>query len=285
MSKQQAHAAIGATDVGPIDVEHIGLGPVNLGAMLFTMVDPHRGHEAAYNRWYERDHLIAGCTVGPYCFGAKRWVAPRPYKDLRYLADGENPVADDSAKGSYLALYWLLDGWVQEWNRWAFREFKWLHENGRMYPHRDHVHTLLYDHDWAHYRDPDPVPVSLALDHPYKGLAVVVGEAADGDREAFDGWAREELLPGFQPSATVDMTLSFSGIPLQVEAKDVAKDDAGGGRFLHLHFLREDPLEVWGDTFAKLPATVEESGRGRISWAGAFIPTIPGTDTYTDQLW
>ena len=69
------HAAIGATDVGPVDVADIGLGPIRLGAMLFTMIEPHRGHEVAYNRWYERDHLYAGCTVGPYNFAAKRWVA------------------------------------------------------------------------------------------------------------------------------------------------------------------------------------------------------------------
>ncbi len=277
-------AAIGATDVGPVDVEDVGLGPVGLGATLFTLVDPHRGHEAAYNRWYERDHLIAGCTVGPYCFAAKRWVATRACKDLRLVVPG-NPVSDDPLQGSFLALYWLLAGWVQQWNRWAFREFRWLHDNGRMFPHRDHVHTLLYEHDWAHYRVPDPVPVSLALDHPYRGLAVVVGEAADGDRARFDAWAREEGLPGLQASGAVDQTLSFTGIPLQVEAKDVARDDGGDGRFVHLHFLRHDPLESFEDTFGGLPARVEAAGVGRVTWAGPFLPTIPGTDTYTDQLW
>jgi len=44
------------TDVG---------GQVRLGTMLFTLVEPHRGHEVAYNRWYERDHFYAGCMVGP----------------------------------------------------------------------------------------------------------------------------------------------------------------------------------------------------------------------------
>ena len=35
-------------------------GEVRLGSMLFTLVEPHRGHEVAYNRWYERDHFYAG---------------------------------------------------------------------------------------------------------------------------------------------------------------------------------------------------------------------------------
>ena len=51
--------------------------PVKVGSMLFTMVDPHPGHEVAYNRWYERDHFYAGCMVGPWLFAGRRWVAPR----------------------------------------------------------------------------------------------------------------------------------------------------------------------------------------------------------------
>ena len=49
--------------------------PVKLGSMLFTVVEPHRGHEVAYNRWYERDHFYAGCMVGPYNFAGRRFVA------------------------------------------------------------------------------------------------------------------------------------------------------------------------------------------------------------------
>jgi len=34
--------------------------PVKLGSMLFTLVEPRRGHEVAYNRWYERTISIQG---------------------------------------------------------------------------------------------------------------------------------------------------------------------------------------------------------------------------------
>ena len=51
--------------------------PVRVGSMLFTLVDPEKGHEVAYNRWYERDHFYAGCMVGPWLFAGSRWVAPR----------------------------------------------------------------------------------------------------------------------------------------------------------------------------------------------------------------
>ena len=40
--------------------------PVAVGSMLFTLVDPHRGREVDYNRWYERDHFYAGCMIGAW---------------------------------------------------------------------------------------------------------------------------------------------------------------------------------------------------------------------------
>ena len=78
--------------VGPeieaVMISMIGVNdyPVRAGSMLYTLVDPNRGHEVAYNRWYERDHFYAGCMVGPYFFAGRRYVATRPLKDLRFPA-------------------------------------------------------------------------------------------------------------------------------------------------------------------------------------------------------
>ena len=69
--------------------------------MLFTMVDPQRGHEVAYNRWYERDHFYAGCLVGPWLFAGRRWVAPRALKALRFPRESEIARPDATA-GSYV---------------------------------------------------------------------------------------------------------------------------------------------------------------------------------------
>src|SRR6184192_4512422 len=46
---------------------------IELGSMLFTLVEPHRGHEVAYNRWYERDHFYSGCMIGPGILAGKKW--------------------------------------------------------------------------------------------------------------------------------------------------------------------------------------------------------------------
>lgn len=262
--------------------EDIGLGPIDVAAMLFTMVEPHPGHEVAYNRWYERDHFYAGCMIGPGNFAGRRWVAPRRYKELRHTGDGR--VTDDPMTGSYLALYWVLDGMVQEWNRWAYRQLKQLHADGRMFEHRDHVHTLLYTRDYGVYRDPDPVPAALALDHPFKGLVAVIGEAS-ADRYELDAWFREEHLPHALRGSAAAMCLSFTPLPLLVDAPGVPKDEGSDAKFVHLYFLDADPLDVWErDGFADIASTMAATGLGRVDWAGPFIPTIPGTDTYTDQL-
>ena len=71
----------------------MGADPVKLGTILFTLVEPHRGHEVAYNRWYERDHFYAGCMVGPWCFAGRRFVATRACKDLRYPDESQMQVA------------------------------------------------------------------------------------------------------------------------------------------------------------------------------------------------
>lgn len=240
--------------MSPADtVEDIGLGPIDVGSMLFTLVEPHRGHEVAYNRWYERDHFYAGCLVGAYNFAGRRFVAPRRLKALRTPAD---------APGSYLALYWILADHHDEWNRWAYRELKQLHADDRMFPHRDHIHTLLYTRDRVDHRDDDPVPAALALDHPFGGLVVVRGEG--------------EHRPPLPASAA--MRITWTPMPLLVDAPGVEKDEGGADRFVHLYFLERDPEEVWDDYagFADDPV---------VEWLGPFIPTIPGTDTYTDELW
>ena len=82
--------------------------PVRTGSMLYTLVDPNKGHEVAYNRWYERDHFYAGCLIGPWLFAGKRWVATRDLKDLRFPEDSNVTTPVD--RGTYLATYFVLEG-------------------------------------------------------------------------------------------------------------------------------------------------------------------------------
>jgi hypothetical protein len=251
-------------------------GEIRLGSALFTMVEPHRGHEVAYNRWYERDHFYAGCLVGPWLFAGRRWVATRDLKDLRFGDDAE--VFGDVRRGSYLAVYWVIDGKHDEHVAWALDQVTWLHANGRMFAERDHVHTLLYRYEWLVDGLDRGVPPELALDHPYQGLVVTMVERAEGvDSADVHTWVRAEC-----PSA---LALGFTPIPLPPDAP-VAQPglDHLDRRTLVLGFTEEQPGRVW-DAHRAMCATAGARGIGRVVWTSPFRPTVPGTDRYTDELW
>ncbi len=257
--------------------------PVKLGSILFTMVEPHKGHEVEYNRWYERDHFYAGCMIGANNFAGNRYVATRDLKALRYPS--ESPITPAPETGSYVAIYWILDGAHDEWNKWAVKQVRWLHANGRMFAERDHIHTLLYKYAFPVSQDADGVPPELALDHRYAGIVSVMTDAT-GDRDAYGAWLRDEFLPGFLAKLPGSQVLTFTPLPLLGDAPgDVPRTENDDQRYLHLFFLEQDPREVWDATFASLGKDLAESGQGSLVWAGPFIETVKGTDTYTDQLW
>jgi len=262
-----------------------GAEPIKLGSMLFTLVEPHRGQEVAYNRWYERDHFYAGCMIGPYQFAGKRFVATAPLKALRHR--GSAAVTGQDGRGSYLALYWVLDGYHDVWNRWAVDQVKALHKAGRMFAARDHVHTLLYRYAWEQPREPDGLPSELALDHPSGGLiAVFTDRADDVSVESFEAWQRTEHLPALLPGTAARLVVAADPLPLLVDAPgDVPRTEADDRRQLTLWFLDSDPAAAWEEVVSEHERALDKAGMASVVAAMGFIPTIPGTDTYTDQLW
>ena len=248
-------------------------GEVRLGSMLFTLVEPHRGHEAAYNRWYERDHFYAGCLVGPWLFAGRRWVATRALKDLRFGTDVDR--FGGAARGSYVAVYWILDGRHDDHVDWALRQVHWLHANGRMFAERDHVHTLMYRHAWT--TGTSGVPAELALDHPFSGMTATLVRPAPGvTTDEVGRFVAERFTP--------ELELGFTPIPLDPDAP-VAQEGADvEGCSLHLSFTHDSPATWWDEQRAAARVLADE-GVGQMLWTAPFIPTIPGTDTYTDELW
>ena len=229
--------------------------------MLFTLVEPPPGFEVAYNRWYERDHFYAGCMVGPWLFAGRRWVATRDLKEQRTGAQGDRLGGRDL--GSYLAVYWILDGHHDEHVDWALRQVQWLHANGRMFAERDHVHTLLYRHRWTVAAEDDGVPAELALDHPFGGMtASLVRPGADASPEGVTATVGD--------GAT--LSIGFEPIPLPPDAP-VSQQGLDGldGTTMVLSFHEAAPPPP-------------PDGDATVLWTAPFIPTIPGTDRYTDQL-
>ncbi len=54
-------------------------------------------------------------------------------------------------------------------------------------------------------------------------------------------------------------------------------------RVMNLSFTTESPA-TWWDEQHEAAAQLEADGIGTMLWTAPFIPTIPGTDTYTDLL-
>jgi hypothetical protein len=257
--------AEGASDLG---------GEVRLGSMLFTLVEPHRGHEVAYNHWYERDPFYAGCMVGPWLFAGRRWVATRGLKDLRFGSDVDRFGGAD--RGSYVAVYWILDGRHDDHVDWALRQVHWLHANGRMFAERDHVHTLMYRHAWT--TSAGGVPAELALDHPFGGMtATLVRPAAGVGADELGRFVAERFAP--------ELELGFTPVALDPDAP-VSQQGLEGidDCLLNLSFTTASPTTWWHEQRAA-GELLHDEGVGEMLWTAPFVPTIPGTDTYTDELW
>jgi hypothetical protein len=257
--------------------------PIRVGSMLWVFTDPHKGHELAYNRWYERDHYYAGCMIGASNFAGSRWVATRRHKDARFPEQPDMPFARDA--GSYACVYYILDERHEDWLEWSTPQANWLYTVDRGFNSRTHYNTGTYRYAWRAYRDADPVPLELALDHRYPGLVALWVEPAGGATAAdVDQWFDREL-PAWLDGSPVATVSSWSYIPLRDDKADFVPDDPSGARrTLQLHFVEGDPLDSW-DRHRALGAALDASGVGRIVFAAPFVATDIGTDRYVDEIW
>ena len=272
----------------PLEAGGIGDYPVRVGSMLLTMVDPHQGYEKAYNRWYERDHYYAGCMIGPWLFAGSRWVATRELKDARWPADSK-AVADPIDHGSYVAIYWVEKGHhADHFDDWARPQVADLYRDGRGFPKRTHTHTALFDYRGSSYRDGDPVPTVLALDHGYGGLVILWWDATSGSAADLLS-ALGEYTDAALAGSPVEIAAAFTPCEGEEEVRkqqpmDLGSMPGGPERLVQLLF-------VHGDVRAALPAVqaytdaVTGAGLATLALAAPWHRTVVGTDTYVDQLW
>ncbi len=257
---------------------------VALGSILVSLLEPAEGKAKEFNRWYERDHFYAGCMTGETFFSGRRFVATRAMKDLRYPASSK--IVEDASEGSFLALYWMERGHHVEAEAWAVERVLSLGENGRMMPGRRAVHASFYAHRYAACRDADGIPPEVALDHLFAGVVMVLSERPEGvSAEEREAWMLETHLPQVLPGSDIALCLSLD--PLQLpEASPVYSAPPSGfdRRHLDLYFVEGDPRENWGTTFAGIGAAQSAAGMGEVGFASGFIPTIPGTDRYVDEI-
>jgi hypothetical protein len=186
-------------------------------------------------------------------FYAAAMAGPGMYAGARWVATRDcKELRSPDTRGTYLATYWVLPGQQAAWDEWAAREYASMPPE-RLFAARDHVHTAVYEYAWDTRADGAPAPAT-ALDHGFAGVIMIAG----ADLRAWSERAVNTDVPlvlGFAPGRTI-MT---SADP--------------GEHELALAFTEVDPRIAWSGL--TLPAAY---------FASPFLATIPGTDTYTDEV-
>ena len=189
--------------------------PIKLGTLLFTMVEPEKGHEVEYNRWYEHDHFYSGCMVGAVAVRRRplrRHPAPEgpalPRRDRHDPRPAHRVVPRDllGARGQARR----VEPVGGRTGQLAARERPHVRQRAR-------TSTRCSTRSVGRTaRDDDGCTIELALDHNYPGLVVVAGDVKDGHtHDEVDAWFRDTYLPdaSAQPWGP-DLVLDATTLPL-----------------------------------------------------------------------
>jgi hypothetical protein len=241
-----------------------------LATALVALIEPHAGQAVAFNRWYERDHFYSAVMAGPGVISGARWVATRAAKAARI----GNGLFGDPAGSSFLATYWLEAGGQARWDDWVPGRMGELVAQERMFAGRDHVHTAVYERAWAVESRSGP-PIEVALDRGYAGLiALAVDRRRQLDLAAVESWHRGLV----QAVPELDVSVALTQQRLVLSALEAPLDDPAR-HVLLLAFTAADPITLWHDEVRDRALEF-----GAIGFGGPFLATVPGTDTYADDL-
>jgi hypothetical protein len=249
---------------------------VDVGHAVFALHEPNPGCERAFNRWYERDHMYVGGILSPWTIGAARWVATARLKGLRFGSGPFGALTD----GSYLATYWIQRDQLADQQKWVAEQLT----GAARFDGKSVQTATTYDHVGAWRRDPDGVPLFLALAHGYRGVAwLVLQRSADGTVADLSRWLFEDYAPEHWSGSAVASAIGFSPRPKEPWWPRAAPEVEGvEDRLMVACFIDEEPSQSWSELFAPLPGSI--AGVGEVLFAGPFIPTVVGTDRYCDEL-
>ena len=259
--------------------------PIRIGTMLYTLVEPHRGHQVAYNRWYERDHFYAGCQIGAYNFAGARFVATAALKGLRYPT-GPTPWSPIRRPAAISGVYYVLDGHHDEWNRWAVDQVNVLHAAGRMF----NSGTTSIPASTTSSGSTGATRTACRPSSPS-----TTGSRAwcrsSSSRPRGDPRADRRLVPRPVPALGPARLAGGHGAGLQPPSpagrrprrRPPQRRRPTGGCCCSTSSTRTRRRA--GTRCSPASRALADAGLGRVQWASPFIGTVPGTDTYTDQLW
>jgi len=258
-----------------------GANDTALGSAFISLVEPHAGYERAYTRWYEDDHFYAGAMTFPWWFAGRRWIATSALRAMRAPA----PLSLDA--GWSLATYWITAGRLHDQVRWLEATVALLRAQGRMFEQRTHVMTGFFEllSSWS---AAGHAPRALhALDYPYAGVVLELLDAPCAARRPdLLSWLGARHVPQRLAAGDAAQCLCFAPLawPGDGETSWFDYAEPQPQRLALLWFLLSDPGAKWASTFALHERLLQGGGYGRLEFVGGFIPTLPGSDRYLDEL-
>ncbi|MDE3206914.1 MAG: hypothetical protein KGQ66_22135, partial [Acidobacteriota bacterium] len=150
--------------------------------------------------------------------------------------------------------------------------------------------TVVVDHLGAAYRDEDPVPVDLALDHGYPGIIIAWLDGRDGRPAAgLHEEVSRRILPEVLSGSPIEIASSWTPTTPSEEASTggpmpLGSPAGGPNRLLQIFFVGGELTPALEAVRAYTDA-VEREGLADTQLVAPFYRTTPGRDTYLDQLW
>jgi hypothetical protein len=166
----------------------------------------------------------------------------------------------------------------------------WLYSNNRGFAERRHIHTVVVDHVGASYRDDDPVPVDLALDHGYPGVVLAWFDGRDG-RTAYQLHAElsQQHVPNLLAGSDIESASSWtpsnpSEEPASASPMPLGSPPGGPNRLLQIFFVDGDVRQQL-ERLRSYTEAIEKEGLADTQLVAPFYRTTPGKDTFLDELW
>jgi hypothetical protein len=272
---------------------------VALEGVVYTLVDVHEGHDAAFEDWYENDHFYAGGVLAPYVLSGRRWYASRALRAGRFVSPA-CPLPDGRA-GTNLATYFVTAGGLRSFYDWINPQLVTLRSGGRMFADRTHVNTDGYRlESILSFPGASGVPAHVVGDHPFAGLFVAYLDASGGERpDESAALPAGTLALSLRPNVG-SLTESSLGLAAAQRSVSPRGDDppstprrgassaeipAVGGAPVRLvmAFLTEAPQAdpAWS---AGLAGRVARLTGSAAIWGGGFRPVVPGSRAHLAEL-
>ncbi len=174
-----------------------------LGGLIFSVVEPATGQEAAWRDWYLRDHFYSGAMAGPGVVAGAAWAATATW----------TPAAVTPAPGWYLGTYFLLERMLADYAAWSAGVLPRLAAQGRMFTDRRPVHRGRFTFTGVRRGPSGLAPIS-ALDRALPTLVAALLPAE----------TRSVGVP--EPAAVGELGLQLEFAPLPGGVSEVAPPES-----------------------------------------------------------